>query len=54
MLVLGRCVHAARAIFFPVRMNSGKMQGRPIMKALVVFYSIYGHVYKMAEAIAEG
>ena len=24
------------------------------MKALVVFYSMYGHVYKMAEAIAEG
>lgn len=24
------------------------------MKVLVVFYSMYGHVYKMAEAIAEG
>jgi NAD(P)H dehydrogenase (quinone) len=24
------------------------------MKVLVVFYSLYGHVYKMAEAIAEG
>jgi len=24
------------------------------MKVLVVFYSTYGHVYKMAEAIAEG
>jgi NAD(P)H dehydrogenase (quinone) len=24
------------------------------MKILVVFYSLYGHVYKMAEAIAEG
>jgi NAD(P)H dehydrogenase (quinone) len=24
------------------------------MKALIVFYSMYGHVYKMAEAIAEG
>ena len=24
------------------------------MKALVVFYSTYGHVYKMAEAVAEG
>ncbi len=24
------------------------------MKALVVFYSMYGHIYKMAEAIAEG
>jgi NAD(P)H dehydrogenase (quinone) len=25
-----------------------------IMKVLVVFYSTYGHVYKMAEAVAEG
>jgi len=24
------------------------------MKALIVFYSMYGHIYKMAEAIAEG
>lgn len=24
------------------------------MKALVVFYSLYGHVYRMAEAVAEG
>lgn len=24
------------------------------MKILVVFYSLYGHVYKMAEAVAEG
>ena len=24
------------------------------MKILIVFYSLYGHVYKMAEAIAEG
>ena len=24
------------------------------MKALVVFYSTYGHIYKMAEAVAEG
>jgi NAD(P)H dehydrogenase (quinone) len=24
------------------------------MKALIVFYSIYGHVFKMAEAVAEG
>jgi NAD(P)H dehydrogenase (quinone) len=24
------------------------------MKALVVFYSAYGHIYKMAEAVAEG
>jgi NAD(P)H dehydrogenase (quinone) len=25
-----------------------------IMKVLVVFYSMYGHIYKMAQAIAEG
>jgi len=25
-----------------------------IMKVLVVFYSTYGHIYKMAEAVAEG
>ena len=24
------------------------------MKALIVFYSMYGHIYKMAEAVAEG
>jgi NAD(P)H:quinone oxidoreductase type IV len=24
------------------------------MKALVIFYSMYGHVYKMAEAVAQG
>jgi NAD(P)H dehydrogenase (quinone) len=24
------------------------------MKALIVFYSMYGHIYRMAEAIAEG
>ena len=24
------------------------------MKILVVFYSTYGHVYQMAEAVAEG
>jgi NAD(P)H dehydrogenase (quinone) len=24
------------------------------MKVLVVFYSTYGHIYKMAEAVAEG
>ena len=24
------------------------------MKVLVVFYSMYGHVYRMAEAVAEG
>ena len=24
------------------------------MKALVVFYSTYGHIYQMAEAVAEG
>jgi len=25
-----------------------------VMKVLVVFYSMYGHVYKLAEAVAEG
>jgi len=30
------------------------MQEDLIMKVLIVFYSTYGHVYKMAEAIAEG
>jgi len=30
------------------------MQEDLIMKVLVVFYSTYGHIYKMAEAIAEG
>jgi len=24
------------------------------MKVLVLFYSAYGHIYKMAEAVAEG
>ena len=24
------------------------------MKVLIVFYSTYGHIYKMAEAVAEG
>jgi NAD(P)H dehydrogenase (quinone) len=24
------------------------------MKALIVFYSVYGHIYRMAEAVAEG
>ncbi|RPJ37877.1 MAG: NAD(P)H:quinone oxidoreductase, partial [Deltaproteobacteria bacterium] len=24
------------------------------MKVLIVFYSMYGHIYKMAEAVAEG
>jgi NAD(P)H dehydrogenase (quinone) len=30
------------------------MQKDRIMKVLIVFYSTYGHVYKMAQAIAEG
>jgi NAD(P)H dehydrogenase (quinone) len=29
-------------------------KGEKIMKVLIVYYSMYGHVYKMAEAIAEG
>ncbi len=33
-------------------MNNPAMEGH--MKALVVFYSMYGHIYKMAEAVAEG
>src|SRR5215831_1176053 len=28
--------------------------GGAIMKVQVVFYSMYGHIYRMAEAIAEG
>ena len=24
------------------------------MRVLVVFYSMYGHIYRMAEAVAEG
>ena len=24
------------------------------MKILVVFYSMYGHIYRMAQAVAEG
>jgi NAD(P)H dehydrogenase (quinone) len=31
-----------------------KKRGNTNMKILVVFYSTYGHVYKMAEAVAEG
>ena len=26
----------------------------PTMKVLVVFYSTYGHIYRMAQAVAEG
>jgi NAD(P)H dehydrogenase (quinone) len=29
-------------------------EGEKKMKVLVVFYSMYGHIYKMAQAIAEG
>jgi len=30
------------------------MKGETRMKVLVVFYSMYGHIYKMAQAVAEG
>jgi NAD(P)H dehydrogenase (quinone) len=29
------------------------MGGMP-MKVLIVYYSTYGHIYKMAEAVADG
>jgi NAD(P)H dehydrogenase (quinone) len=31
-----------------------KTEGDEIMKVIVPFYSLYGHIYKMAQAIAEG
>jgi NAD(P)H dehydrogenase (quinone) len=31
-----------------------KTEGDKIMKVIVPFYSLYGHIYKMAQAIAEG
>jgi NAD(P)H dehydrogenase (quinone) len=34
--------------------NSVKGKEARAMKVLVVFYSMYGHVYRMAEAVAEG
>jgi NAD(P)H dehydrogenase (quinone) len=30
------------------------MGENPVMKTLIVYYSTYGHVYKLAEAVAEG
>jgi NAD(P)H dehydrogenase (quinone) len=40
---------------FNVVINSQLIKGgRVVMKILVVFYSTYGHVYQMAEAVAEG
>jgi NAD(P)H dehydrogenase (quinone) len=42
---------AARALWFTVRGAPGK---EPTMKLLVLLYSTYGHIYRMAEAIAEG
>ena len=30
------------------------LKGAPTMKLLIVYYSLYGHIYKMAEAAAEG
>jgi NAD(P)H dehydrogenase (quinone) len=34
--------------------NSNKQKENAIMKVLIVYYSTYGHVHKMAEAVAEG
>jgi len=34
--------------------NSNKEKEKAIMKVLIVYYSTYGHVHKMAEAVAEG
>jgi NAD(P)H dehydrogenase (quinone) len=34
--------------------NSNKEKENTIMKVLIVYYSTYGHVHKMAEAVAEG
>jgi NAD(P)H dehydrogenase (quinone) len=31
-----------------------KTEGDKIMKVIVPFYSLYGHIYIMAQAIAEG
>jgi NAD(P)H dehydrogenase (quinone) len=31
-----------------------KHQGEITMKALIVYYSMYGHIHKMAQAVAEG
>jgi len=33
---------------------AGHVTEAPAMKVLVVYYSMYGHVHKMAEAVAEG
>jgi len=34
--------------------NSNKEKENTIIKVLIVYYSTYGHVHKMAEAVAEG
>jgi NAD(P)H dehydrogenase (quinone) len=34
--------------------NSNNEKEKAIMKVLIVYYSTYGHVHKMAEAVAEG
>jgi NAD(P)H dehydrogenase (quinone) len=34
--------------------NSNKQKENAIMKVLIAYYSTYGHVHKMAEAVAEG
>lgn len=40
----------------PRRMSEFSRQSRPRIpcKVYVVFYSMYGHVYQLAEAVAEG
>jgi len=34
--------------------DKGEQKGGSEMKVLVVFYSLYGHIFKMAQAVAEG
>jgi len=35
--------------------RSNLMKGKErIMKVLIVYYSLYGHIYRMAEAVKEG
>lgn len=35
-------------------MAGQKQKGGKIMKVLIVYYSMYGHIHRMAEAVAEG
>jgi NAD(P)H dehydrogenase (quinone) len=43
--------HSVLCNYFVITILTGRGGG---MKVLIVFYSMYGHVYRMAEAIAEG